>query len=173
MSYALNNQLAGLIRVDNQTVSVNTDVLSFTGLDGDVDVQYVLFFHFINNAGAQANYRFLPNDTAGNLSAILFCNTGGTIVASSAANTNEFAFASGNAGFTSCDGILSFYARTGARRRFQSSITGASVTDEAITSYTNRWDDSATNVTTIFIRSTMANGIGVGSQFNLFKVRQD
>lgn len=144
-------------------VGDQTDV-TFSGLDGDADVKYLLEMRVPCGAGGTAHFSLQPNGLNTNLT-----DAGGQFnngAATGFANTTT-----GQFGYVLTGQImaatLKIWAKSGLKRVWCAEFTGNAPLI-AITGST--WDDLVTNITSLVIHSDVANSIGAGSSFTLYRM---
>jgi len=154
--------------VEHKSVGADTQEVTFSGLNGDTDLVYLLLARIVNDAGVAVIYDLQPNGTTTNQrfsylawTSAATANVGGTTMAVgqlAATDTGLF--------------VVWFYAKTGETRlSFGQNLTADS------TAISGRnvvaiWNETATNVTSIDFFADAANGIGDGSALTLYRVRQ-
>lgn len=162
----------GLILIEEVTVATATDSIIFSGLSGDIDDTYVLFWRWIKPSGNIAVLEINPNsDTTTFLTQRVIA---GTTSAPSRTPTGFFLEETGTGGPLIKSGMMIISARTGIERVSHTNAyhTG---TPDVIASVTE-WDDTTSNITSFDLNTNNKNGgsnkIGVNSTFSLFKIRQ-
>jgi len=162
--------LVGLQFIEKKIVTVNVQSVTFSGLNGDVDEVYVLHATVKNNGSSIANYFLQPNGITSNQETEFLAVQAGTIIS---ANTIQLRLNNNNGVGDHCSWDAVFFARK--------LINGiVAPRDLLVRTYGNgrmevgaaRWTETTTNVTSLQIAATIANGIGNGSSLVLYKVRQ-
>ena len=161
-----------LIEVKDITVDATT--VTFSGLDGDTDGEYMMLFRLRTPLASAVNYTLRPNGISANQNTIRR-----TVVAAvtTTATFTTLNFASaGNVTIKQWIGVLHLDAKTGttARQIVSNSttrLTGLTVATGGLrrSNYGGSWDDTVTNITSLDIVSDLDNGIGAGSQLCLYK----
>ena len=156
----------GITRTLIETFTVGSDQTSITfaaTLDGDTDQVYEIEGNLVNNSGADIDLTLQPNAVNTNQTS----NVRGTdrayllMVNSSLGNTNKTAYV-----------FCALVAKTavGPRRFITNSISEGSPQNALLTWFgAGFWTDTSTNITSMRILSSSANGIGSGSEFRLYK----
>jgi len=164
-----------LIEVKDITTAATS--VTFSGLDGDADGEYMLLYRIrkIPATASIAFYTMRPNGISINQDTIRRAHS--TSGANITSIFNDLRIADG--GFTAGVqqvGVLYLDAKTGTEaRQFLSDlnlfagavplINGALRRDI----YSGLWQDTTTNITSLDIVANFTNGIGIGSQFCLYK----
>jgi len=149
-----------------KTATVGTATnLTISGLSGDTDVMYQLTTKFENGAVATAYYGTRLNNDSGANYGIQYLGAADTVLdpLSSAVYTELYTDYSG-AGKTSY-GKMFIYAKSGFLRLAQNShlqsVIGTTINDTYMMAMS--WNNTADNITSLFIYSSAAGGIGDGS----------
>jgi hypothetical protein len=156
----------GITRTLIETFTVGSDQTSITfaaTLDGNTDEVYEIEGNLVNNAGADIDVTLQPNAVSTNQQSYVRSadRTNLLMVNSSIGNTTKF----GNV-------WVAIVAKTGVgpRRFVTHSISDGSAQHAILTWFGGGfWTDTSTNITSLKILSSSANGIGAGSVFNLYK----
>lgn len=180
-----------LTHVETKTISSAVQTTTFSGLDGNNDVYYLMIFRLIpdGTSAAGVNYMVRPNATTSNMRStrIRFDSNGtaNTIVSSEVSSTEMFigqgfddnGLGSGQEKPT--QGYLFFNARAVADspRALQSfSLGGPAIsnTPDDWTPYNiylsvGIWQEDTTNITSLEVRASTSNGIGIDSRISLYK----
>ncbi len=168
--------LGGLTLIESKYVSANTQTVTFSNLNGNRDVFYVLYMKRYQGSSSTQN-EIRPNGTTSNLSAYyhIVASTGMHQVGSySTQITYGSPTASGSQGLVRVD----FVAATGRTRMFNISHAydtpnaGATVFGYAKNEVVGRWNDSTTNLTSLEIRGNQIDTFVSGSEFHLYKLRR-
>lgn len=171
MSLNVNLPASGLVLLENKVVTgAAVTSLVFSGLNGDIDEIYQLYFRFLNPVAANGTVAMAANFVANTTAFFLFNNIGST--ASGAAGTaGQICRLHASSPTT---GSLKFFAKTGSLRIWNGDANepdGLGAYSSG--SYSTRCNDTATNVTSLTLTSSVVGGIGIGSQALLFKVQQN
>ena len=161
-----------LIEVKDITVDATT--VTFSGLDGDADGEYMLLFRFRTSQALEVFYTIEPNGISANQ------NTIRQIIIATGVSTSTFPTLLLASAGTNTDkqwiGIVYFDAKTGTTVRQIISESSTRLTNLTIaagglrrSTFAGSWDDTTTNITSLDIVSDIANGIGSGSQLCLYK----
>jgi hypothetical protein len=161
--------LGGLTLIESKYISANTQTVTFSNLNGNRDVFYVLYMkRYQGSSSTQQEIR--PNGTTSNLSAYyhVHASIGVHQVGSySTQITYGSPVASGSQGLVRVD----FMAATGRPRMFNISHVydtpsfGFSKNEVA-----GRWNDTSTNLTSLEIRGNQTDTFVSGSEFHLYKL---
>ena len=161
-----------LIEVKDITVDATT--VTFSGLDGDVDGEYMMLFRLRTPLASIVNYTIEPNGISASQNTIRRTTVAATTTTATFPTLN-FASA-GNVTIKQWIGVVHLDAKTGttARQIVSNSttrLTGLTVATGGLrrSNYGGSWDDTVTNITSLDIVSDLANGIGAGSQLCLYK----
>lgn len=153
--------------IERIDVTANTTTVTFSGLNGDVDKLYKCIYTYIANGGGSHEVQVRPNGITANQSTRQI-DLGSSYIT---AVTNRFNMANGGDG-VNMSGIFHLWAHklgpgaTPIKRDFLANWTIA--TQAFIT--TGQWNDTSTNITSLEITDSVASGIGIGSNFALYKI---
>lgn len=161
--------------VEKKDIISATTSITFSGLDGDTDKQYMMLYRIRTPGAAFIVFTMRPNGITANQNTIIR-----TLSSSGSAATSVFSSLRIAAGGTSIvkqwNGVLYFDAQTGTTARQFVSETTLRLSNITMVfgglrldSYGGSWDDTTTNITSFDIVCDVANGIGIGSQFSLYK----
>jgi len=143
---------------------------TFTGLDGDNAFVYTLLCRLVNGAASTSSYYLEPNNTATNQDSVrhVFANDGTHLVNLAGAGM-RFGIALAAQTYVV---NLKFHALTGAPRLYVGNNSGynnpASL-ETVCEQWVGRWNESVTNITSLDVRATVANGLGAGSYLALYR----
>jgi len=160
----------GLTFIELLSITANAQDAAFAAtLAGDTDGVYLVQCEFVNGGGATVIYSLEPNSLATNQTSIIHYNDG-TTAASNAYNLLFLnTLVSGDQGSAQ----LTFHSRkvfnSVARKRYTEGLFATTFTNQAGGRIHGRWNETSVNVTSLRIHSDIANGIGNGSQFKLYK----
>ncbi len=161
--------------VEKKDIASAVTSITFSGLDGDTDEQYMMLYRIRTPGATTLAFTMRPNGITANQNTVIR-----TLSSSGTAATSVFPSLRIVGGGTSIvkqwNGLLYFDAQTGttARQFFAHNTIRISSTsmgfgglrsDEVVGS----WDDTTTNITSLDIVCDLTNGIGIGSQFSLYK----
>lgn len=162
--------------IDSIEISTAVTTHTFSGLDGNTDLSYIIKGVVVNALGGTPAIQMRLNADSGT-------NYGraGVQVNTTSFNgvyaQNETSFALGNtrgSGIPSSFEATMPYAKTGLTRFLFADLVSNTSASETV-NYSNRsglsWDNSVDNITSISLLSDTANGIGVGSYFQLWAIR--
>jgi len=150
----------------------NTNTVTFSGLDGDNDVWYVIQANFKNNGGL-AWYELRPNGvTTGLKSEVIYRIDGDTTPASGGSESIWrillFSAFTGSGGSTE----VRVYAKSGSVRTYTAHAgakhSGSPANNMSV--HGGHWSDTTANITSLTIFGTNANAIGAGSVIRLYKL---
>jgi hypothetical protein len=162
------------VRVGSQVLDSATNSVTFSGLDGDRDVLYLIkTFVKAGDANAHALIRINNDSTAGiyGYQALYANNTtvaaGRGTAAQIYTQWNNLA----NGAYGTSSSLL--FAKTGFVRPlvmdFVNSISGTTVTECGV--YGQVYNQTSNNITSLVISTPVANGFAIGSQFDLYALR--
>lgn len=167
----------GLIFVEKKTIESNSQQYDFSSLDGDSDYVYFMTYSLINNngGGSAASYYVRPNGSNTNCSSTKLRWYSGT---SHAVTSNASEIQIGEASDADYTfGAFYFFANSESESQaFNRSVVSLLSTD--LGGYPDGyamhglWQDTSTNLTSIRIYSTVADGLGKGSEMVLYKLAQ-
>lgn len=155
-----------------QTVTFSSagDGETLHDINGDIDERYFIKCRIVRGAGSVI-YTLRPNGLATNQRhSDIRSDTGGTVTA----ETTTTMRLGGSSAFDRFFYDVELEARTGFQRTMfytaTATVDGASATTRTRTG-SALWDDTATNITSIDIHADVASGIGIGSVFELYRIR--
>lgn len=157
--------------VNNQEVtgSAVTSV-TLSGLDGDTDQMYVLFFRVKKAVASALNLDLQPNGVTTNQASVGRSDGTGGAGSFSATRLRIMQHGGANVGDLSA-GQVFIDAKTGTFRTTRAMWSDiVSIVDFAYNSVTGLWTDTATNITSIDCVASVANSIDVGSYFRIYRV---
>jgi hypothetical protein len=167
-SSEFSDQPAGAMTlVQTQTLLADATSVTFSGLDGDVDGIYFIFISLLKGAAGVVGYDLLPNGLGTNGSSVLLL-IGGAVQNNA---TIRFIYGGGNIGDT-LTAVLQMMAHTGFQRDVQVQGTqwNAGTTYQLIGAGT--WAETVTNITSLVLQASVADGFKAGSVFSLYKIKQ-
>lgn len=152
--------------------SAVSDITFSATLDGDTDGQYIIQGSVSDpNVGLGTELRLQPNAVTSNQSSRWQGNINDVgAVGATASSSMVLGIHMNVSGVTFFNAI--FRAKTGKMRSCISQMGYVGATRSGFVAGGGGWTDTSTNVTSIKIASSAANGIGAGSNFKLYK-RQD
>ena len=156
--------------VEKIVVAADTDVVTFSGLDGDNDGTYIIEALIIAGNGNGDNYHLRPNGSDVNCQSIVLINTGAVLIPTAPAYL-FFGDLGGNGSFNYSRGELRATKTGGLRRAgWATAYRGINVTNQG---FQIQWGyaDSATNITSldVFVEGGAGNAIKAGSELILWK----
>lgn len=159
----------GIRRIELQGPQVTS--LTISGLNGDVDEEYILESKVVNgyNGTAGAAVR-LNNDTGTNYGYQFL--QGVDTTASAARSTGDRAYInSGTALGHIAHSRTSIFAKSGFVRTILNELCSQIVTTTVslVGIWGMSWNNTADNITSLVIAASQAGGLGVGSSFSLFR----
>lgn len=166
--------LGGLTLIESKYISANTQTVTFSNLDGNRDVFYVLYMKRIQGSSSTTQ-EIRPNGTTSNLSGYYHVHASiGTHQVGSYATQITYGSptASGSQGLVQ----VTFAASTGRPRVFNISHVydtpnaGATVYGFAKNEVVGKWNDISTNLTSLEIRGNQTDTFVSGSEFHLYKL---
>jgi len=160
-----------LIEVKN--ITVDTTSVTFSGLDGDVDGEYLLLYRIrkVPATGSNQFYALRPNGITTNQNCTIGAHSG---TGSNTVNQFNHLRIAGGGLFANNQtvGVLYFDAKTGTEARQYISnvaIRATTLVNTRRDVLSGVWTDTTTNITSLDIVAALANGIAIGSQFCLYK----
>ena len=158
--------------IETKSIGAATQEVTFSGLNGDTDGTYVLAFTIKHTAASAIEFTIEPNNTTSNQlyrahglgdSNTIETDSGGTLLFARSASINP-SYASG---------FFVMNAKTGVNRTLQ----GLSVWNESTAGMKTRthwahWTDTSTNITSLDVRASAANGLGAGTVLSLYKLKR-
>jgi hypothetical protein len=157
--------------IEKKTLGADTDTIDFSGLNGEFDGYYFLDYTIIKGAAGVVSGTLQPNAITTNQRSELL-SWGTATPAATATTANLAVFGSGGAVGEAQRGTLVFWPKTGLPRTglveyLESSITSNSAYRiEGVLA----WLESATAITSLRIKASVANGFKTGSVLILYKV---
>lgn len=155
---------SGLVILDSQVVTANTSTITFTGLDGNADLVYIILGRLKNDTGGACRYDWLPNGTASGQAGFRGASTFSSLVL----------------GSLSANGYVSFQATISSQANPNSVATPRTysgyVSETTIAPTASGgtiggiWNDTSTNITSIVIQASAVSGIANGSSIALFRL---
>ncbi len=162
-------------RIAAYEVPSTTSSYTFSGLNGNVDGQYRVMIRAINQSASGLNYVVRPNNDAATNYGMTY---GGGADGVGATGGYQSAWTGFYAGYAIGAGKLNhsevlIYAKSGVNRTSLASVLGSGsgtniqygIVAQGI------WNNSASNITSLTVASTLANGFGAGSQIELWSIR--
>ncbi len=162
--------------VERKVIASDVGSITFSGLDGDVDEQYMLIAHEIAPVSGGANYTITmqPNGATTLQHSFIVSSPSSSGVRSPANFTDiRWRPVYFRAADVVVDSTIWITAKTGNIRVVRGYAGGAGVSvfpgGLGLEMTTARWTDTATNITSLDIVASVADGIGAGSTYCLYK----
>jgi len=167
---------ASLILVERQTLAAAAQEVTFSGLAGDTDERYLLRWRILTADGtALVPLLWAPNGLSTNLRHVRHYNgaayAGGGDGHNVSTDTAGWIAGHGNVSAQTCTGNAWIWAKTGARRSVHADVLHVTTQDFTSNHYFITWSDTTTEITSMKLVGNAANILGVGSVFELYKVR--
>jgi len=168
------NPLNAMTLVEAKEITSNTQATTFSGLDGNVDILYMLQYYWVNGTGAapQVNISLEPNGLSSNQTGFQFnFASGGSTAAISSLQLSSFAGATGR-----CYGTAWLWAQadnpgsTAVPRAFRSDWSIFTTSMSGGLRCDSLWNDTSTNITSLVVQGNLANSLGTGSVYTLYKL---
>lgn len=163
----------GLQLIERKELSASASVLTFSGLNGDVDEVYVIVGRAIMTAGSVVEIVLRPNGiTTGQASSFIQVSAAGAVTGGVTTNLRlTVASPSNHVAFWSTFWARSTVQAVGLQRMLLSKGSDDQVVMQTIA---GRWTDTAINITSLdVLRLPGAGGdFGIGSTVALYKLRQ-
>jgi len=162
-SYSGTNS-GGLVTVEVVTASISTDAFTFTGLDGNADLVYIILGRIKNGTGNAAEYNWKPNNITSNQAGFRGAATYSSLILGELAGNGYITFQITIAAQN--DPMAGAFPRTytGTTSELTTAPTASGGAVGGI------WTDTTTNITSIVIDGGITNGIGEGSTVAIFKL---
>lgn len=164
----------GWTLVEKKEIAAAVATVSFTGLDGDTDEVYRLIARIRKTPAGNATYSLRPNGLTTNLAGSTVTNGAAAVTAA----LLNLVTTGANAAIQVSTEIMIHAKETvqflSQARMFQGKTIEGDPLGSALNAVVDMggmWDGTG-NMTSLDIDSTLASGIGVGSTFELFKLRQ-
>lgn len=161
--------------IENKEFGSAATTYTFSTLNGDTDYQYYIQYRIVKGAAGAMTITVRPNGlTTNQRSRWSYVGSAGT---GTGTDTNGLAIAfngSGSTGASEVDaGVAWIQAQTGANRSGEASVTEATGTEVFRIMVGWTWHTAtSTNITSLDITSSLANGIGAGSFVRLYRVKK-
>ncbi len=166
--------------VEKKVIASDTTSITFSGLDGDTDEQYMFIMHeaALVSAGASYQIRMRPNGATTLQQTFIIASpssTGGRFTS----NFTDLRWRSNyqRAQELVVNTTIWFYAKSGDVRLLHAHqgaggmLSNTFPSGLGITTITGQWDDTVANITFIDIVASVTGGLGVGSVYCLYKLR--
>ena len=166
----------GLALVERKLITAHATTVTFSGLDGNTDEVYRLIMRLLNKAGASVKYVMNPNGETTNLSSNFAYNgLAGVNAATWQLSSNTAADLTDN---NWANYSVDIWAKNdpnsiAAIRQYHGDLGVATTTPAAARGqFSGVWNETSSNLTSLDIVSSVANGIGNGSTLVLYKYAQ-
>lgn len=153
----------GFVLTDVQTVASATTSVTFTGLNGNTDIVYLLIGRIKNATGGGVRYDWLPNNLSTGQASFRGASSYATLVL----------------GELAANGYVTFQATIAAQANphsvaFPRTYEGSTSEVTTVPAATGGaiggiWTDTSTNMTSIVVTASVASGIAEGSMIALLK----
>lgn len=156
-------------------LSAATTSLTISGLDGNTDILYKVVIKLVSNATGMHSGVLLNNDTGSNygFQYLLGVNTAVSSERGADARIYVGSLASGIDSGKIGKGECLIYTKSGYVRTAivttAENISTTTITSLSITGQS--WNNTADNITSIVLASTMSNGYGIGTYVALYRRR--
>lgn len=159
----------GFEEMERKILSGDATDVTFLGLHGDTDRTYLLICSLLAGSGGGSAVTVQPNAVNTNQFSTLSVATDAAVVGASVA---ELRLAGINGGSPSAARMILF-AQTGMRRATEGAyIAGAAIFATPIgVNFFGEWNETTTEITSLKIVSSVANGLGTGSILTLYRIR--
>jgi hypothetical protein len=171
---------SALVLIQSQIVTgANVQSITFSGLDGDSDRLYLLKGKLIKGGGANGtvyNYTLRPNNQTTNIAWQQFFPYRDSSGANGIAVSTDTTVYLGGSSYATADWnlVIHICAEKSVPRLFNIRsdryTTNSTVVQYGLGRYSARWNETSTNLTSLVIYCDQAGGIGVGSDFHLYKI---
>lgn len=153
-----------LVLISSEVVTADTASVNFTGLDGNVDLSYLLVGVIKNNSGLQCRYDWQPNGIATNQASFIGATSYSTLVLADVPSGGYATFQAVIDGQNNPNSIAFPRTYTGTTVATTTTPTASGGAIGGI------WTDNSTNITGITVAANQTNGIGDGSTLILFRL---
>jgi hypothetical protein len=162
----------GYVKIYENILTEAATSLTISGLNGDTDIEYILEIKIVNDYNGSVTYYARPNNdsTPGKYGYQFIYGNNATY---SAARSTASGFVVGNCGaqnhISAC--VLNIHAKSGYIRTANAEITKQII--GTTVGFAEEWsqvhNDSVNNYTSLTITADQANGLGIGTEINLYK----
>jgi hypothetical protein len=156
-----------LVFIERIDVAVDSQDITFSGLDGEADGAYLLSLSIVDNSVGGASISIRPNGVTTDQKAQSF---GYSASGSGVAGYTTLYAGSGVGGGNNWTSSLRMQCKAGTQRSYNGSIANG---DQAATFgliFSGTWNDIATAITSLVLHASAAAGIGAGSYVTLYKI---
>jgi len=166
---------SGMELVDKITLTANAQNVTFSAtgdgqfkhdVNGNTDERYILICRILNNSGGGPTYTLKPNNLTTNQQTESVAVSGGVVTGTV---TSDILFIS--TASTSLFINSDIQAKTGFERLIHSRTVASAAGDDLQRMSGSVWNDTSTNITSLVISSSLANGLGTNSVFELYRIR--
>jgi len=160
-------------RIYDVTLTEAATSLTISGLNGDVDEEYLLESKVVNgyNGACSCDLR-LNNDSGANYGRQYFYGLDSAVTSARATTDTYLGTIGGGAALSDVNlSSLKLFAKTGFVRTAIHSLIAGIITTTArqILLQGSSWNNTADNITSLVIGARQTGGIGVGSSFQLYR----
>jgi hypothetical protein len=162
----------GLYKVHTfSTVSTPETSLTISGLNGDVDEEYILESKVVNGYNGNSLIFLRPNNDSNANYGRQSLTGVNTVVGATRDTINEFRISGATTLNMLCESVIRIYSKSGFVRtgilERTLDISGTTVTEIGL--HGQSWNNTAGNIISLVIAASQTGGLGVGSQFTLWK----
>lgn len=172
---AISGGSGALTLIEHTTIASNTQTVTFSGLDGNTDGEYLLITKLLNSSGAAPFYVIRPNAATTNYRSSQQYAQGNSFIGANYTDKLVIAFANANATWVQTKHtILPRKSASGVAQPliYRGEFMNDDGTNVYVGSNGGRWNETSTNTTSLDVRCESANGIGAGSELWLYKLAQ-
>ena len=160
----------GLILVEKKLLVAHATTVTFSGLDGDTHELYRLIARMVNSSGNTTGYVWRPNGETTNLSSkFSYINATDQTPSTLQLSGDTQDITNGSYWYFTIDIIAKKDPNAIAMPRY---YTGTAGNGAASALLQGKWNETATNLTSIVIVAADTDGIGNGSTFALYRYAQ-
>lgn len=177
----INNQgylKGGLLqKIYETTLTSTASSLTISGLDGDTDILYELIIYIVNGQGTAGTCRYylrMNGDTGSNMGTQSTYGYGAS--PGSAGYTGTYWYTTRTAATVGSVGLSRslIYAKSGYVRTILTEglldVIGTGILMNIL--FTESWNNTADNITSMVITAELTNGLGIGSHIELWALRK-
>lgn len=160
--------LRGLTLIESKYISADTQTVTFSNLNGDLDVNYYLYMKRVQGSST-TTFEIRPNGTTSNLSSTFHVATsGGQHIIGNYTNIIGFGNSIPSGSYGHLDVL--FYGDRQRARVFKINHVYFFGTTLGNNFVVGRWADMGTQLTSLDIRGDTASSFVSGSEFHLYKL---
>lgn len=162
------------LRVGSNVVGSAVSSVTFSGLDGNTDVMYLLTWKYQGGGASGAGNITFNTDTSTNYGKQVIYATSGTVASARTTATTRISTSTSAGSPLHYSGYLLIYAKSGFERtvigQFADGTSGTTI--GYLTVAAQVWNNTGSNITQIVVTDPNAGSqILTGSQFNLYALR--